>query len=304
MTRADSKRRWQQFSVRTMLIVVTVVALVIGAGLVVRQLFRVPMARRQAPSAPTSLETGKAYKDLFESLGRDGLERLTEDEDTGIALAAAYQPIVRQNNRWREIDESGIQEVRPIKRRREIHQALGTEFLEFLEKRTGLDPPEWWKKIARDGWYFDWNDPVSHPDPLSIENGAVVLADGQRLTLSLGALADLKDPLYGFECRECSALVDGDRVYVAAIDFDGSLSRIICFDCKTGDVVWRGDNWAMGFDNIRNYQGAISHNAEVTLQDGVVAIWGESFSSIYLEAFDAETGETLFRFCSKNWSIR
>ena len=301
-------RRWLRFRLRTLLLAVTVLSVGVGTYAIVwpawKERQRVESPRTLVLEAKNSLEAGKVYHNLLKRAQRSSLARLQEDDNIGIALMAAYQPIIKQNERWQEADESDTQGERPKARRREIHQALATEFLKFFEERTALDAPEWWKKAARDGWYYDYNDPVSYPDLLSIENGAVVLADGQQLTLSPEALAELKDPVLGLQPRECTALIDGDSAYVAAIDYAGSLSRIIRIERKTGELIWRADNWAFGFENMGAHVGVVSHNAAVTLQDGVVAVWGESFSNIYLEAFDAETGKSKYRFTTNLWFAR
>ena len=86
-----------------------------------------------------------AYKKFFTHVGLAGLTKLADDDDTSIALQAAWElyrkpvkrdPLIRSRTDW-------VFDKKPIE-----------EFLKFASKRLKSEPPAWWGATLLKGEVF------------------------------------------------------------------------------------------------------------------------------------------------------
>lgn len=101
----------------------------------------------------------------------------------------------------------------------------------------------------------------------------------------------------GFEA--CYLAVVEDRLY--AVFHSVSVERADClaFDLATGDLLWSARCWGTyGCVLVRGGAGSNTIIDEVMSSDGIVYVAAHTALGAYLEGFDAETGEAVFRFTS------
>jgi len=275
------KRNWFQFRLRTLFAVVTASALLFWAHWIAWPSwseYRLAQSlREKVLQAQTSREKGKAYKQLVEQVQPQTLKRLQRDREPNIALKAAYA----YNHR-------GTSVFAPMAPDR------AKVFLEFLTDRISLEPPPWWAPHfgKRDPWNFN-----SNLDAVSCE------ANGRELHVRQGdrsvRLTYPRPRLPDYDA--CLAVFASHHAYVALPPIEGSAFPLVCVELKSGQVCWEVDVWALGFDNVGDYAGAVYHVAELTLQGDSVVVWGDGVGGSYVESFDAGTGVNRFRFCTEYW---
>ena len=229
----------------------------------------------------TSAEKGKAYEALVEQLQPQTLKRLEHDPDTGIAIKAAYA-----------LTTIGIDGSPPPA------ENQTREFAQFLTKRTGLEPPAWWIRV------LSKREPFAHPDNTA---EVTVKRDDADLLVRIGdkrarvTSPPFDAPTENQHINTCIAAFGVGRAYVAISPIDGSCFRLVCVVPYTGEIVWRTDVWAVGFNNVSEWDGHVFHVAEIKEQGDVVVVWGNGSGGSYVEAFDTSTGKNRLRFCTKYW---
>src|SRR5262245_960411 len=97
--------------------------------------------RLQVLAARTPEEKAEAYRELFRSEGPARLKLLLKDEDTGIALQAAW-----------EVHTKAVRRQLPATHRSDwVYDRAGLErFVAFLKDRTGASVPDWWHQKILD----------------------------------------------------------------------------------------------------------------------------------------------------------
>ena len=105
------------------------------------------LLREKVLKASTSSEKAKAYKQFFLKGGRAGLSGLTKDEDTGIALQAAW-----------EVHKKAVKRPMPINGHTEdsYDSTELKKFTTFLNDRTKATAPPWWNKAIVDTDVHPW----------------------------------------------------------------------------------------------------------------------------------------------------
>ncbi|HUT12403.1 MAG TPA: hypothetical protein VMY42_18030 [Thermoguttaceae bacterium] len=111
--------------------------------------------------------------------------------------------------------------------------------------------------------------------------------DHHALTIKI-----IKDdrPAYQWKGHELSVFrIQGDRLYFAAFDHDGSGGNIVAVDLNQGDELWRSPLKALGDIEHSAYLNRMTIDAN----DEVVSIYGNESMGRYVEFKDVRTGKTV-----------
>src|SRR5262249_49375902 len=135
--------------------------------------------REQVLKASSRTEKAEAYQKLFEKTGRAGFADLTKDEDTGIALQAAWESHRKAIKRPKHIT------LRPD----DIYDPAEFEkFLTFLKDRTKAPVPDWWAEaiVSVDlfpGEHHAFRSDLKNPVPkLRKSKAGAAVPEGAELT--------------------------------------------------------------------------------------------------------------------------
>jgi hypothetical protein len=96
----------------------------------------------------------------------------------------------------------------------------------------------------------------------------------------------------------CSVVIDSERLFVAAYPGFGASYTIASIDRQSGQLLWTAWVWGAG-RTILNGQGY--HDVALQQQGDVLLLFGAESHGMYVEAFRANTGENVFRFCTGYW---
>lgn len=267
-------------------------------------------------------DLGKSYLKDFDRVGHAPLRKDMAAADTTRALAAA----------WELCRRTPDERVTP----------RPPWFLGFFEGRTKLTPPLWWQFAVhlacfagRPGYeslaaaalpnYVPLCPqvrkgpsgspficfPQAHDTGLELraptgtevasEKDTVAIRVGERtLRLRGKNVKELRDLAFGNDTIE--TCVTKDRSFVAFVDKFADPYVLACVDTRSGKVLWR--TWVWGLGNYGGYTGSWTHNVQIVSDNRVVAVYGECVLECYAEAFDVETGKSLFRFTSCLWRQR
>jgi len=258
--------------------------------------------------AQTPVEAGRAYRRLFTSFDAG---TLVNDQNTGIALQAYW----RINNMQRlllsgEPDRnprsmSGSSSVHLS--RHHVHRFLG-----FFEGRTKLVVPLFWEDDfftrAADGGAWGLRPEAGVKDlryryaiDVDIESADVVLKldwlrETVRLPLSTFATPADADPRPdAFDMDVSGALA---MIVLYNSDFSDSYF-VRAVDTKSGALIWEIRGWGAGYEGG---SGVASNYLQVRIQESTVVVFGASVSGRYAEAFDARSGNPVFRFSTNYWN--
>jgi hypothetical protein len=259
--------------------------------------------REQVVKADTPDDKAKAYKALFEKVGKAGLSELMKNEDTGIALQAAW-----------EVHKKVVK--RPKEERGRVDDIYDPDelkkFVEVVKKRTKAPVPDWWAKniLDVDAFVGEHHAFISEKDAgqktvkskagASVPNAAELEELKEALVYTVGKRSvEFPKDTFG-KLADCYAGVIGEkRSAVAAYsDSSGFAFEIAGFEGKGGKPTWKSDVWASGRTILA---GAGHHWVEVIEKDGTVCVFGAESHGMYAEAFDLATGKSTFRFCTGYW---
>ena len=124
-------------------------------------------------------DKAKAYRLLFEKVGRPGLPDLMKGKDTGLALQASWEFHKKLVKRPKKPDRGPDDTYAPAEMKK---------FVEFLKDRTKSPVPEWWQLAITDlsvnkgggHMYFGFNQ---EPKPLEemahVFHGMLVWGNGR-----------------------------------------------------------------------------------------------------------------------------
>jgi hypothetical protein len=253
-------------------------------------------------------EARAAYRALFKRLDAAGLQDLTKDTDTGIALQAAW-----------EAHRKLIKRPRPVPDREDemFDPAEAAKFLAFLKDRTKAPVPDWWATLIVDsdlviGKFQAFpairrgHEPVGPKVRKSkighlVPKGAELERDGERLVYSAGGRLVAFDPEYTNRplAWDRFTAILGDKQTVVARYPDIPLSFwLVAFPGGGGKPIWRAGVWALYEGDLATSGGEGSDRVELRIQGGLVYVFGASFAGMFLEAFEEQTGKCQFRFNS------
>jgi hypothetical protein len=248
-------------------------------------------------SEDKSATVAGAYKQLFTHVGLAGLKKLAEDEDTSIALQAAWElhrksvkrdPLIPGRADW-------VFDKKPME-----------EFLGFVAERLKAESPAWWRATLLKGDVFpgqhhafiDNEGPLPPVATLKVEKDDVVVTAGkQSLRIPKG---DFDKAAGELDIGTPPVILCGAELsFIARPVFRGYPFEVIGVDSKTGKKLWAATVWAArrGFSS-----GPAGVNpVEIRRQGDTVIVYGCESHGMYAEGFDAKTGKCQFRFCTCYW---
>ena len=266
--------------------------------------------RSNVLTAGTEFEASEAYKNFFCSIGLASLPGLFEDEDTGIALHAAWE--AHKALATRQAAESALDT--PVRSEIIYDRARLTQFQAFVKKRTKAPIPAWWSSQIV--------DVDVAPGKCHAFNGAHVAMAlrfrksnaGPRVPLN-SELAN-EGQLLRYSSHEQTLLFDGSKFkgvlpdsycgllgksqsVLAGFSSGGGFNYMIAgLSSNGGDFRWKADVWATGRLCLA---GGGFHAVELIEQDGTLFVFGAETHGMYLEAFHVVTGKPQYRFCTQYW---
>ena len=235
-------------------------------------------------SADTPERASKAYKALFTKHWPDKTAFLGKEPDTGIALQSAWEashhPVKHfdKNTHWHWLYE-------PTKTK---------AFLEFFKKRTAIAIPDWWQKTVLNTEMAPGSGSACfgpHPQGRGEmwrkqADSFAVVSNGRTIGLL---------PLSTEMCA--SDAVEGkSQSYVVVIPFTGP-GTLTCFGPDAKTVLWRASVWATGRMTLN---GVVIENVTIVKSGDTITVFGEA-GTAYAEAFDTNTGKSIFRFNTSYW---
>lgn len=263
--------------------------------------------RDKVLKATTPDDKAAAYKNYFKKVGRKGLEELTKDKDTGIALQAAW-----------ETNKKVIERPVPLPHRHEhVYESGGLKrFVGAVEVRTGVTVPGWWAaavvdvdvlpvtghSVAVGSRLRDWGLKrakaekyvrVPEADELDRAGDVFTYRAGAR-SVSFSA-SDVDVPL--FHDAVAGVLTPG-RSALAMYDLGSGHSFWLVGLNGGGQRDWRGKVWGAGRTFLA---GLAPHRVTLFEKNGTLFVFGAEGGGAYVEAFDMATGKNVFRFCTGYW---
>ncbi len=112
-------------------------------------------------------------------------------------------------------------------------------------------------------------------------------------------LTDLKRGRYG-RLENCVVSIGDRHTYVALFSAMPGQYPVICIDSRNGRLVWQSDVWVPRSEFLT---GPGLHDVSIVVRNNVVACFGQGVDC-YLEAFEIETGKSVFRFSTYYASSR
>lgn len=240
----------------------------------------------------------RSYAKLFKEAGAAGLPGLKLHRNDSIAIQAAWQEVALTVP-----EEEPKQVVRPHRRKLD-------RFLGFLEGRARVHAPDWWAEMLldcranrRDNIYsgnsdkhpYEWTEfgrfRVPRGTKMTKQNGKLLLRIGEKSVTVSEDLFARAPPDYSI-----SALNAGSRWYVALHGGEGYSFPLICIDGASAEVLWKTKVWSIWYGGTSGPAG----NSWVSIieKDNRVVLFGATGLGLNVEAFRADNGENLFRFCT------
>lgn len=239
-------------------------------------------------------DLARSYHELFIKAGDDRLCGLLSHANCGVALAAGWERMRRT------IPKGGGQEpVRP-------EPSAVARFLGLVEGCLQMPvPPVWEATIPSLSAYGPENVGFRSPDEARIK--AVVHGDNaDRLgTVEFRQEGTRCLVLLGNDKWSLPAKVAPDKVlveltrqtaYVAAYDSCSGPFRLYAVERDSGTVRWIGRVWAGGDLLGNTYPNW--HHVDLRVRGNEIVVFGVADHTAYIEAFDAGTGNSLWRFAS------
>ena len=244
-----------------------------------------------------SAAAAAAYKALFTHVGLAGLKKLAEDDDTSIALQAAW-----------ELHRKAVKRDPPIRGRTDwvFDRKPMEEVIGFVAKRLQAEPPAWWRSalLKGDAWpdrqhaFIDRDgDPPAAPE-VAIGKDEVTITSGKRSIKLPKAVYDKAEGFLDLGTAP-AALLGAELSVVARPVGRGYPFNVVAVDTRTGRGLWTALVWAAR-------RGPSSGPAwvspvEVRRHKDTAVVYGCESHGLYAEGFDAKTGQCRFRFCTCYW---
>ena len=258
-------------------------------------------SRNRASKMPA--DVASAYRSVFRQRNVDEMAELACAESTSVALKAAWCVT--------ELRCAERPDIRPL-----------AWFSGIIEGRLKAKPPAWWEACLLASKFDDGDRRLLKPgscadiDEDLLERHTIELGDDLLTVPSDAELAYEGDWLIwkqgksvrrvpknviqmeGVSLKDWAAMhVTDDRIYVAVgSDIDGSFG-LACVT-RDGKELWRSSGWGSGA-----LRGGVSGPwcalCEIKMSGNHILLFGEAFGALFIEGFDRESGEPLYRFCTR-----
>ncbi len=257
-------------------------------------------------TAENAGEVGYLDEELFAAIKSvDALASVITHKDDSLAIRAAWERAIRQ---------AEPQEAIASRWRKLRYQVSASEFLGFCEGRLRVSVPTQFAAMLKEA---DPKDPfgkafnlkkhwptrqsaegiasnvdtvinVSKDDSL-----AVLIMNGEECKIPRALLAD--NPKGG-SINGVAARISTDVVYVACFDNFGFSYELTAIDRKSQATIWETDVWAIAFGGGSG--AGFLHQVKLVEADGKIYVFGATWDTIYIEAFDTRTGKATLRFAN------
>jgi hypothetical protein len=244
-----------------------------------------------------SARVGEAYRKFFTHVGLAGLKRVTEDEDTSIALQAAWELHRKVVKREKHI---------PLRTDWVFDKKPMEEFLEFAAKRLKAKPPTWWSATLLTGEVFPDMHHAFRTNEGPLPPTATVKVAQDDVVLTMGKQS-IKLPKVDFDKAGGDldpdtppVILCGEELsFIARPVFRGYPFELLAVDSKTGKKQWSATVWAARRGGSSGPAGV--NPVEIRREGDTVIVYGAESHGVYAEGFDAKTGTCRFRFCTCYW---
>jgi hypothetical protein len=252
----------------------------------------------------------KAYKALFERVGKSGLVGLSKDEDTSLALQAAWEIhkkliISDKQVGWRPKHTYDPKEM--------------NKFVAFFKERTQAPVPDWWVDGIVDlavweGEFHLWVEAnsrlreyteIAFPNHVwYVRKGVDIAMKAESCTYKAGGVSiDFPKPKAPTDRFVGDCLIDAPGKTITCLGVYRS-SRPLRFDLagfetKSGKRLWLSEVWALGEWGASGPNS--DHRAALVTKGATIYVFGAARQGLYAEAFDLETGHCMYRFCTSYW---
>lgn len=245
-----------------------------------------------------AVDVADAYKELFTRVGLNGLKKLVDDEDTSIALQAAW-----------ELHRKAVKRDPPIMGRTDwvFDRKSMEQFLGFASKRLKADPPDWWRTALLHGVtlpdshhaFLDLGGDLPAAPKVELGNDEVKITAGAQL-IKL-ARADYDKAATFVNLEGPPAVLWGAKLSVVTRPDDrGYYFGAVGVDTKTGRQLWTATVWAARRGGSSG-PPRTTIPVEIRRQGDTVIVYGCEACGLFAEGFDATTGRCRFRFCTCYW---
>ncbi len=208
-----------------------------------RKILREEILKNIRVAIDSSRGTSAAYRRLFEFVGKSDIPKLMDDNDTSIALQAAWEnfrkpvrrsPTVLHRSDWVfDSETSG-------------------KFVAFLGKRVGVDPPDWWTKTLSKGdvfpgqhhGFFDIEGDFPSPAKVTIGRNDVTIGSAPNVFIISKSTFE-KAASFPKGDRQTYALLGMEQSYYSRTSGRGYPFRIVCVETKSGKELWSSLVWAV-----------------------------------------------------------
>lgn len=99
----------------------------------------------------------------------------------------------------------------------------------------------------------------------------------------------------------CCAVASDRFLFLVFHDVVGGRATCLAFDAS-GELAWNSTCWACGSDNTAGSGPSMNLIHNTALINGVVYVAGVGTGGSYIDGFNVETGEPVFRFASNWWN--
>lgn len=254
--------------------------------------------REDVISAETPVKKTRAYHELFEHAGPDGLWELQNDPDISIALQSRWEP-------YRLYKESEDKTEAPCP---DID-----EFIAVFKKLTQVDPPEWWERTVELSMKPIGRGDFPQPEPHSylpsnfgdtrVPPGTSIETKSDTVVITIGARNlcishELIMTLGKQVVEHLDALLDEDISFLAVSMNAGFPYQLACFNSSSWRKLWVNKVWATGRTRLL---GVGWHRVSLLRDGGKIFVFGAEPHTPYVDAFDIRDGNVIFRFCTYLW---
>lgn len=254
--------------------------------------------RRVENKGESAREFAERTNALFSQLSAQDMGNLLSSLDSTIAVVAGWRRVLLSVTKVEQSDGA-----RP-------EEAALSRFLGLVEGRAQVRIPPVWEAgvlsvILYEAERADWADDLRFFAPrwlyerTSKSDPNTALArlrrDGDRWLVTQGSEKWWLPTHDDMEVLDyVSVDIHGNNAFVALYLWPPIAYKLYAVDRSSGEVAWSSDVWACC--ELMNYQGWGWHSVELRATDERLSVFGLSTDIAYLEVFDRNTGENLWRF--------
>jgi hypothetical protein len=253
----------------------------------------------------SAYKLAKRYETLFARLRSGEVSRLKQQANDGIALRAAWEVVLRRLPKPEEEESWVLPDDRSLSR-----------FMGFVEGRLHVNPPDWWQRaVLRTEGFFGAR--ILLPNEVAdLKYGetwcgyfcplnSAIFERGGNLWIRVNKNAVMVPPELEKELRTATnkassshicCSIDSNRWYLLGHSNRTTPYWLRCFTCAGGvsKLAWKAKGW--GSKGWGGWTGFGWNFVTISANEQRVIVFGAGDDAAYIEAFNAQSGEVLFRF--------